>query len=328
MAQVPPGFDCGPFDDPAHFDQQIAGVKCTPPGVNNVYYYLFADPAQANRPFDFWVSTLHLFGGDCLAGEPGSAQVGRFRVFCSLNAASGRPGLGWVDPDNLIYGKVNGARGDSIAALTAWWQRNAVRHEMVELVGATQCEAVDWAASHGLDLSVAAGAGVRKGVVERQDPATGTLLESGGQVSVSVPLDGPSRLLGVTGQREALARNLLQFTGNTRVRTIYLPEDTSAAPGVVIGTVPRVGSLVDSDSCIDLLVAGPAPATVTPTPTPTPAPTLAPTATPPGPSFVVLPLQSLLLVPMQTSPPPTPAATQGSVPASSVVPTPTPEPSP
>jgi serine/threonine-protein kinase len=129
--------------------------------------------------------------------------------------------------------------------------------------------------------------------VVRTDPAAGsqvsdgdtvTIIPSGGTGDVNVP--------PILGQDLQTARENLEAAGlhlgNVRHENSQDPENT------VIATTPVVGSPVDKDSAVDVVLSlGPTPSP-SPSPTPTPPPATPPpsTPTPPTPTPVPTPTAS------------------------------------
>jgi serine/threonine-protein kinase len=166
------------------------------------------------------------------------------------------------------------------------------------LEGKTITEARQELNALGVDLVINVGDPVTDDEVEenhvvRTDPAAGsqvsdgdtvTIIPSGGTGDVNVP--------PILGQDLQTARENLEAAGlhlgNVRHENSQDPENT------VIATTPVVGSPVDKDSAVDVVLSlGPTPSP-SPSPTPTPPPATPPpsTPTPPTPTPVPTPTAS------------------------------------
>ena len=111
-----------------------------------------------------------------------------------------------------------------------------------------------------------------QGKVVRQDPAAGTLLAQGGQVTIFVS-GGGSQVQNVVGDPKSTAVSILRNQGfEVQVITVAGPAD--ATPGNVFQQNPAAGSSLTSGSTVTIYVAATPTPTQTPTtPTPTPTPT-------------------------------------------------------
>jgi serine/threonine-protein kinase len=139
---------------------------------------------------------------------------------------------------------------------------------------------------------------IEKGRIISTDPAANSPVAKGDTVRVTVS-SGPDQVPvpPLLGQTQDQAQTTLQQAG-LRLGTVR--SDFSDEPeGRVINTVPAVGTPVEPDSSVDIIVSkGPEP---TPTPSPTPTPTLEPTPTP------VPATPAPTATPVPATPTPTPA---------------------